>query len=158
MIIFKGTIHFKHRYHWWLSDVRFMCHFLWICRYRDIFWVNTIRKSSLFSSRFNFQSNKSIKPDFFCLDKFILSINNSPNYNSLSMSIASDANVCRTLKSDLNEVLFVLELGELLSINNKITTIWNLKKNYTNKKYLNNNYFLFYFVVLSEWKWTQPLF
>ena len=60
------------------------------------------------------------------------------------------------LKSDLNEVLFVLELGEL-SINNKITTIWNLKKNYTNKSYL-NNYFLIHFVVLSKWKWTPPLF
>ena len=46
------------------------------------------------------------------------------------------------LKSDLNEVLFVLELWELLCINNKIRNICNFKKNSTHKKYINYNYFL----------------
>ena len=45
------------------------------------------------------------------------------------------------LKSDFNEVLFVLESGELLCKNIKITTICILKKGSTHKKYLNNNYF-----------------
>ena len=49
------------------------------------------------------------------------------------------------LKSDLNDVLFVLELGELLCINNKITTIYHFKDISTDKKYLNNNYFLLLF-------------
>ena len=35
----------------------------------------------------------------------------------------------KPLKSDLNEVLFVLEMGELICINIKTTNICNLKKN-----------------------------
>ena len=45
------------------------------------------------------------------------------------------------LKSDFNEVLFVLESGEMLCKNIKITTICILKKGSTHKKYLNNNHF-----------------
>ena len=45
------------------------------------------------------------------------------------------------LKSDFNEVLFVLESGEMLCKNIKITTICILKKGSTHKKYLNDNYF-----------------
>ena len=37
------------------------------------------------------------------------------------------------LKSDLNEVLFVLELGELLGENIRITTTWIFKKIPTHK-------------------------
>ena len=47
----------------------------------------------------------------------------------------------KDLKSDFNAVLFVLESGELLCKNIKITTICILKKGSTHKKYLNNNYF-----------------
>ena len=45
------------------------------------------------------------------------------------------------LKSDFNEVLFVLESGELLYKHIQITTICILKKDSTHKKYLDNNYF-----------------
>ena len=46
-----------------------------------------------------------------------------------------------SLKSDFNAVLFVIESRELLCKNIKITTQCILKKDFTHKKYLNDNYF-----------------
>ena len=45
------------------------------------------------------------------------------------------------LKLDFNAVLFVIKSRELLCKNIKITTVCILKKGFTRKKYLNNNYF-----------------
>ena len=47
-----------------------------------------------------------------------------------------------SLKSGLNEGLFVLKLWELICKSIKLTTIFIFKKYFTHKKYLNNNYFL----------------
>ena len=46
-----------------------------------------------------------------------------------------------TLKSDLNEMVFVLELWELLCKNITVTTVCIFEKNPTYKKYLDNNDF-----------------
>ena len=52
------------------------------------------------------------------------------------------------LKSDLNEVIFVLELWQLLCKNIRIKTICIFEKNSTHKKYSYNNdlplFYLFY--------------
>ena len=45
------------------------------------------------------------------------------------------------LKSDFNAVLFVIKSRELLCKNIKITTVCILKKGFTHKNYLDNNYF-----------------
>ena len=62
------------------------------------------------------------------------------------------------LKSDFNEVLFVLESRELLCKNIQITTKFIFKKGPPTKNIWIIIMFDFYFLVLYEWKWTQPLF
>ena len=56
------------------------------------------------------------------------------------------------LKSDFNAVLFVIKSRELLCKNIKITTVCILKKGFTRKKYLNNNYFRLLF---SGFMWMK---
>ena len=49
------------------------------------------------------------------------------------------------LKSDLNEVLYVLELWELLCKSINITIIWIFKNSFIRTKYSTNEYFLLFY-------------
>ena len=66
--------------------------------------------------------------------------------------------VKQRLKSDFNEVLFVLESGELQCKIIKITPMFILEKDSTHKTYFNNNHFWLSFSGLILMKWTQSLF
>ena len=77
----------------------------------------------------------------FCIYKVFFSVSTWRQRKEDFYMVCSTFNSSILLKSDFNAVLFVIKPRELLFKNIKITTVCNLKKGFTRKKYLTNNYF-----------------